>query len=68
VTSAAWTTKPSWQIRTLQDRAIPIDEYKFEAERANAHVVEVDSSHAVTVSRPDVVSDVIERAARAVAS
>lgn len=68
VTSAAWTTKPSWQIRTLQDRAIPYDEYKFEADRAGAHVVEVNSSHAVTVSNAALVADVIQEAARAVAA
>jgi pimeloyl-ACP methyl ester carboxylesterase len=68
LTSAAWTSKPSWQIRPLQDTAIPVDEYKFEADRAHSHVVEVNSSHAVTVSNPDVVADVIEQAARAVAS
>jgi pimeloyl-ACP methyl ester carboxylesterase len=62
-TSAAWTSKPSWQIRTLQDRAIPLEEYRFEADRAHSHVVEVNSSHAVTVSNPDVVADVIEQAA-----
>lgn len=66
VTSAAWTSVPSWQIRTLQDRAIPLDEYKFEADRAHSHVIEVNSSHAVTVSNPDVVADVIEQAARTV--
>jgi pimeloyl-ACP methyl ester carboxylesterase len=68
VTSAAWTRKPSWQIRTLQDRAIPVDEYKFEAHRAHSHVTEVNSSHAVTVSNPDVVADVIKQAARATAN
>ena len=67
VTSAAWRSKPSWQIRTLQDRAIPLAEYKFEADRAHSHVIEVNSSHAVTVSNPDVVADVIEQAARAAA-
>lgn len=65
LTSAAWTSKPSWQIRTLQDLAIPLAEQKFEADRAHSHVVEVDSSHALTVSNPDVVADVIEEAARA---
>ena len=65
VTSAAWSTKPSWQVRTLQDLAIPVDEYKFEADRAQSHVTEVNSSHAVTVSNPDIVADVIEQAARA---
>jgi pimeloyl-ACP methyl ester carboxylesterase len=67
VTAAAWTSKPSWQIRTLQDRAIPLAEQNFEAERARSHVVEVDSSHAVSVSNPRVVADVIEQAARQVA-
>ncbi len=66
LTIAAWTTKPSWQIRTLQDRAIPLEEYRFEAARASAHVVEVNSSHAVTVSNPDIVASVIEEAARSV--
>jgi pimeloyl-ACP methyl ester carboxylesterase len=66
VTSAAWVSKPSWQIRTLQDRAIPLAEQKFEADRAHSHVTEVDSSHAVTISNPVVVADVIEQAASAV--
>jgi pimeloyl-ACP methyl ester carboxylesterase len=64
VTSAAWTSKPSWQIRTLQDLAIPLAEQKFEADRAHSHITEVNASHAVTVSNPDVVADVIEQAAR----
>ncbi|HJP73926.1 MAG TPA: alpha/beta hydrolase [Pseudonocardiaceae bacterium] len=67
LTTAAWTSKPSWQVSTLQDHAIPLAEQRFEAERAGAHVTEVDSSHAVTVSQPDVVADVIEEAARATA-
>ncbi|MBR0902685.1 alpha/beta fold hydrolase [Bradyrhizobium liaoningense] len=67
LTSAAWTTKPSWQIRTLQDLAIPVAEQKFEADRAKSRVVEVNASHAVTVSNPDVVADVIVQAARAAA-
>jgi pimeloyl-ACP methyl ester carboxylesterase len=66
VTAAAWTSKPSWQIRTLQDRAIPLDEYKFEADRAHANVIEVISSHAVTVSKPEVVADAIKEAVRIV--
>jgi len=67
VTSAAWTSKPSWQVRTLQDRAVPVDEYKFEADRAHSTVIEVNSSLAVSVSNPDVVADAIEQAARATA-
>lgn len=67
LTSAAWTTKPTWQIMTLQDLAIPPAEQKFEADRAHSTAIEVNASHAVTVSNPDVVTDVIEQAARAAA-
>ena len=67
LTSAAWTSKPSWQVRPLQDRAIPVDEYKFDADRAHSTVIEVTASHAVPVSNPEVVADVIEQAARAAA-
>ncbi len=67
LTSAAWTSKPSWQIRPLQDPVFPLEEWTFEADRAQAHVIEVNSSHAVAVSNPQVVVDVIEQAARATA-
>ena len=67
LTSAAWTSKPSWQIRPMLDPVIPVEEFKFEADRAHSHVTEVNSSHAIPVSFPDVVVDVIEQAARAVA-
>ena len=66
LTSAAWTTKPSWQIRPLLDPVIPQDEFKFEAERAHSTVIELNSSHAIPVTFPDVVVDVINQAARAV--
>jgi pimeloyl-ACP methyl ester carboxylesterase len=65
LTSAGWTSKPSWQVRTLDDMGIPSETQKFEADRAHSQVTEVHSSHAVTVSHPDVVADVIEQAARA---
>ena len=67
LTSAAWTSKPSWQIRPLLDPVIPQEEFKFEAERAHSTVVELKSSHAIPVTFPDVVVDVIKQAARAVA-
>ncbi|WP_369053880.1 alpha/beta fold hydrolase [Kineococcus terrestris] len=64
-TRAAWREIPSWTLITLQDLAIPADSMRFMAQRAGSHAVEVDASHAVTVSRPDVVADLIDRAARA---
>jgi pimeloyl-ACP methyl ester carboxylesterase len=68
LTSAAWTSKPSWQIRPLQDPVFPVEEWKFQSDRAHAHVIEVNSSHAVPVTYPDVVVDVIKQAARATAA
>ncbi|KAH8802538.1 Alpha/Beta hydrolase protein [Xylogone sp. PMI_703] len=66
-TVAAWTNKPTWQIMTTKDLAIPLAEQKFEAERAKSHSIEVDASHALTVSNPDIVVDVIQQASRAIA-
>ena len=67
LTSAAWTSKPSWQIRPLLDPVIPQAEFAFEADRAHSQVIELRSSHAIPVTFPDVVVDVIGQAARAVA-
>jgi pimeloyl-ACP methyl ester carboxylesterase len=64
-TRAAWRTAPSWTVVTLQDLAVPAEAQRFMAQRARSRVVEVDASHAVTVSRPDVVADTILQAARA---
>jgi pimeloyl-ACP methyl ester carboxylesterase len=62
LTSAAWTSKPSWQIRPLRDPVFPVEEWAFEADRAHSHVAEVNSSHAVPLTYPDVVVDVIRQA------
>jgi pimeloyl-ACP methyl ester carboxylesterase len=67
-TLAAWRTVPSWTLVTLQDRAVPAAAQRFMADRAGSHAVEVDASHAVTVSRPDVVADLIDEAARTTAA
>ena len=64
LTSAAWTSKPSWQIRPLLDPVIPVEEFKFEADRAKSHVIELKSSHAIPITFPDVVVNVIKQAAR----
>ena len=64
-TRAAWKTIPSWTMVTLQDLAIPADSMRFMAERAKSHTVEIDASHAVTVSQPGAVAELIDEAARA---
>jgi len=49
---------------TTQDLAIPADSMRFMAERAGSTTVELDASHAVTVSQPGAVAALIDRAAR----
>ncbi|POX47197.1 alpha/beta fold hydrolase [Streptomyces sp. Ru72] len=64
-TTAAWKTKPSWDVVTTEDLNIPPAVQRYMAKRAHAHTTEVAASHSVAVSHPHLVADVIERAARA---
>jgi hypothetical protein len=41
----------------------PAEGWKFEADRAPSHVIEVNSPHAVPFTNPDIVADVIKQAA-----
>jgi pimeloyl-ACP methyl ester carboxylesterase len=67
ITTAAWRTKPSWMVVAGSDRTINPDLERWYAKRANSHTVEVaGASHAVYVSHPKEVADVIESAARVV--
>jgi len=67
-TRAAWHDIASWNLVTTEDLAIPADSMRFMGKRATSTTVEVAASHAVTVSRPDVVGDLVDQAARATAS
>lgn len=62
----AWKTKPSWYLLTTDDRMIPPDGQRAMATRAGAQITEVAGSHAVFVSKPDVVTTMIEEAAKSV--
>ncbi|MFI8536225.1 alpha/beta fold hydrolase [Streptomyces aquilus] len=62
----AWKTIPSWVLVATQDLNIPPAAQEFMAERAHAHTSKVRSSHAVSVSKPGKVTEVIENAAHAV--
>ena len=66
-TKAAWKTIPSWTLVTTHDLAIPPESMRFMAARAGSTTVEIDASHAVTVSQPGAVADLIDTAARATA-
>ena len=61
-TKAAWKTIPSWTLVTTQDLAIPAESMHFMAERAGSTTVEIDASHAVTVSQPNAVAELINEA------
>ncbi|MFH8491009.1 alpha/beta fold hydrolase [Streptomyces longisporoflavus] len=64
--AAAWKTKPSWALIAGADQAINPDVERFGAERAAATIVELDgASHAVAVSRPKDVADLILTAVHA---
>lgn len=67
-TKAAWKSVPSWNLVATGDLAVPAEAGRFMGERANAQTVEVDASHAVTVSQPGAVAELIGAAAGAVTS
>jgi len=67
VTTPAWSSRPSWYLVTADDRMIPAPAQRQMAGRAGATVVETAGSHAVYVSNPQVVADLIEQAAQGAA-
>jgi pimeloyl-ACP methyl ester carboxylesterase len=67
ITTAAWRNKPSWMAVAGKDRMINPDLERWYATRAKSQTVEVPgASHAVYVSHPKEVADLIESAAHAV--
>src|SRR5256712_3648700 len=63
ISEPAWRTKPSWYLVTTEDKMIPPDAQRAMSKRAGATVVEVKGSHAIYVSQPRAVADLIEQAA-----
>ena len=68
VTVPAWKSRPSWYLVTADDRMIPAPAQHQMAARAGATVAETAGSHAVYVSNPRVVADLIEKAAQGAAN
>jgi pimeloyl-ACP methyl ester carboxylesterase len=64
VTDPAWRTKPSWYLVASDDHMIPPPAQHAMAERAGSSVAEIAGSHAVYVSQPAAVAELIKRAAR----
>jgi len=63
ISKAAWKTKPSWYLLVTEDKMIPPQAQRFMSKRAGSTVKEVGGSHAIYVSRPQAVADIIEEAA-----
>jgi pimeloyl-ACP methyl ester carboxylesterase len=64
ISQPAWKTKPSWYLVTAEDKMIPPAAQRFMSRRAGATVVEEQGSHAIYVSQPQAVADLIARAAQ----
>ena len=62
VGNAAWKSKPSWYLVATDDKMIPPDAQRFMAKRAEATTIEVKGSHAIFVSQPQAVADLVARA------
>jgi pimeloyl-ACP methyl ester carboxylesterase len=64
VTEPAWKSKRSWYLVASDDKMIPPPAQRQMAKRASATVAEIKGSHAIYVSQPQAVIDLIEQAAR----
>ncbi|MET8431000.1 alpha/beta hydrolase [Nocardia sp. NPDC004860] len=62
--AAAWTSIPAFALLTTDDKNIPLEAQRFMAERAQAESIEIAASHAVSVSQPGAVAELILRAVR----
>ena len=64
VAQPAWKSKPSWYLVATDDRMIPPPAQRVMSKRAGSTVVEVKGSHAIYVSQPEAVAQLIKNAAR----
>jgi pimeloyl-ACP methyl ester carboxylesterase len=61
----AWKTIPSWALVATKDNTIGTENVRFMAKRAApSRTVDVDAAHAVLLSQPQAVVDLIEKAVR----
>jgi pimeloyl-ACP methyl ester carboxylesterase len=62
ISEPAWRAKPSWYLVATEDRMIPPPAQRAMSERIGATTAEVAASHAVYVSQPGAVADLISKA------
>jgi pimeloyl-ACP methyl ester carboxylesterase len=63
---AAWRTKPSWAVIASADKAFDARMLQSMAKRIGANVTEVPASHALFMTQPKAIADVIDGAAEQV--
>ncbi len=63
ITAPAWRVKPTWYFVATDDKMIDPRLQRQMAERAKSVVTEAPGSHAIYVSKPDLVAKFIEKAA-----
>lgn len=63
ISEPAWKAKPSWYLVATDDRMIPPAAQRLMAQRAGATVIEARGSHAIYVSEPKVVAEIVKKAA-----
>jgi pimeloyl-ACP methyl ester carboxylesterase len=68
VDGTAWNSKPSWYVLSNRDETVHPDLQRFVSKRMNAATTEVTASHVPMLSKPDVVLDVIRKAASTVSA
>jgi pimeloyl-ACP methyl ester carboxylesterase len=68
VTQPAWRRKPSWYLVATDDRMIPPPAQRAMSKRAGASMAEVKGSHAVYVSQPQAVAEIIKKAAKSLSA
>jgi pimeloyl-ACP methyl ester carboxylesterase len=61
----AWKTIPSWDVIGTADHVLPPAEQTFMAQRAGAHITDVNAGHLSMISDPETVARIIEQAAQA---
>ena len=64
ISEPAWRNKPSWYLLVTDDRMIPIAAQRLMAKRAGSTTAEVGGSHAIYVSQPKPVAEIIVKAAK----
>jgi pimeloyl-ACP methyl ester carboxylesterase len=64
----AWRTLPSWFVVATADNAIHPDAQRAAAKRLNAKTIEIQASHAIALSQPQPVADIIAEAVATVSA